>query len=639
MACAGISLHFIAASCLAVTTPDETLEFFQEEARVITAARQTQAIAEVPMAVDVITADEIRLSGASNLWDLFRFRVGMDVLDARSQDGNRAIVSQRGFPHEYAGNVLLLVDGRSAYQMNIAGVLWEQLPVQMQDIDRIEIIRGPNAALYGTGAGVGVIHILTKKPQSQSRVSLDTRGGSRGLVQAYQAVEAPVGKSTLRISHTFKQEDGMPITADPARSGDDHLRKNVLNLRSWIPLSSRSTLEVLGGGSWQNMGLGASQSSQRGDFENDFQSVKYAQELSGDGMVEVMTSRNDSRGNTAQMGVPIDSRQLQYDAEALHRFSWAQGRLNTTYGTSYRNVEVSSLYIFGPRQPRPRMEIYRGFLRQAIRPLQRLALHGAVSLESSNFAGIKPNYQLSSVVTLTEEQALRASYSVAYTLRDFLPIFAWLEMPGYRVEGNWDLAQTPYRIRSYETGYYGTFIDKHLETDISLFYSEINDSHRTEAIGLTANRRYQNYDDALARGTEVKLKYRFTPTRWVYTNYTYEHVSDTAGDRGYMTDNVPAHKLNMGVASQWKNGLSASLNLGYKDAYLIRSSAGLVDMPVAAYWRLDARLAYRLPWFSDAEIYVAGQNLASPRHEEFTDGLSIPRTYQGGLRVSFGGSR
>jgi len=70
------------------------------------------------------------------------------------------------------------------------GTFWAQLPVQTQDIERIEIIRGPNAALYGSGAGLGVVNIITKKPSDQTSIALDERGGTRGTVQSYESVNA-----------------------------------------------------------------------------------------------------------------------------------------------------------------------------------------------------------------------------------------------------------------------------------------------------------------------------------------------------------------------------------------------------------------------------------------------------------------
>lgn len=166
------------------------MEFFAHEAQTVTASRRLPPVREAPVAVRVITGEKIRTSGATNLRDLLRFHVGMDVLDGRSVDGNRAIVSVRGFPEEFVDRLQVLVDGRSVYNVYSGGVYWEQLPVQLQDIERIEIVRGPNAALYGSNAALGVVNIITKKPSSDRSVSAYLLRGNTDLFQSGTAYES-----------------------------------------------------------------------------------------------------------------------------------------------------------------------------------------------------------------------------------------------------------------------------------------------------------------------------------------------------------------------------------------------------------------------------------------------------------------
>ncbi len=78
-------------------------------------------------------------SGALELLDLLRFRLGMDILEARSGNGGRGIISVRGFPREYVHNLQVLLDGRTVFSGYGGGVFWQQLPVQLQDIERIKI--------------------------------------------------------------------------------------------------------------------------------------------------------------------------------------------------------------------------------------------------------------------------------------------------------------------------------------------------------------------------------------------------------------------------------------------------------------------------------------------------------------------
>ncbi|HVO33552.1 MAG TPA: Plug domain-containing protein, partial [Elusimicrobiota bacterium] len=124
--------HFLIACAFAASLARPALaddgdafQFFQEEAEVVTASRRPQLLEDIPMAVDVVTAEEIRASGATTIADLLRYRVGMDVLDGRSVDGQRSIVAIRGFPQEWVHNIQVLIDGRSVYDPISGSNYWE----------------------------------------------------------------------------------------------------------------------------------------------------------------------------------------------------------------------------------------------------------------------------------------------------------------------------------------------------------------------------------------------------------------------------------------------------------------------------------------------------------------------------------
>ena len=149
------ALLLLALAAVPASAADDAFDFYREVAMVSVASRRPEAAWRAPVAVDVVTAEEIKAYGYSSLPDLLRFRAGMDVVCARSADGNRAIVSARGFARDFVSEMQVLVDGRSVYSPFLGGVYWASLPVQMQDIERVEIVRGPNAALYGSNSALG----------------------------------------------------------------------------------------------------------------------------------------------------------------------------------------------------------------------------------------------------------------------------------------------------------------------------------------------------------------------------------------------------------------------------------------------------------------------------------------------------
>jgi iron complex outermembrane recepter protein len=135
--------------------------------QITSVGRKAQQVAKAPAAVYVITQEDIRRSGATQLPDVLRMVPGLGV--ARI-NGSSWAISSRGDAWQYSNKMLVLVDGRSVYSRLFSGVYWNVQDVILEDVDRIEVIRGPGAVMWGSNAVNGVISIITKKSQA-------TRGG------------------------------------------------------------------------------------------------------------------------------------------------------------------------------------------------------------------------------------------------------------------------------------------------------------------------------------------------------------------------------------------------------------------------------------------------------------------------------
>lgn len=143
---------------------DELLDMSIEDlmdVEIVSVSRRAQSLNRSSAQVTVITAEDIHYSGLTNIPEILRMAPGVDV---QRLDRSRYVVSVRGFQGRISDRILVLINGRSAGNPVLAGINWESLPVMIEDIDRIEIVRGPGGGAWGANAENGVINIITKEP-------------------------------------------------------------------------------------------------------------------------------------------------------------------------------------------------------------------------------------------------------------------------------------------------------------------------------------------------------------------------------------------------------------------------------------------------------------------------------------------
>ena len=612
---------------------DEAFRFFAEEGRASTALRRVSPTQGSPVPVDVVTAEEIAASGAVNLWDLLRFRVGLDVIEGRSNGAsNRAVVSVRGIPRDASNELLVLLDGRSVYDPLGGATIWERIPVQLQDIERIEIVRGPNAALYGSNAGLGVINIITRRPAAPLAGEATAKGGTQRFGEFAAAGETAGARGGLRLSATSRTQTGFPTAEDVSVRGNDFQHDHTGNLRG-LARVGENTLELLGGISRQDFGKSFGTFPQS-HVESHFQTVRLNRPTGADSSLEVTVSRDESitRDFPDANGNETGTRYWQYDTQGLHTLAWADGRLHTTYGAAWRYAASASSYLYGATPLRTNRTV-RGFLHQSIQVLPAVNVMGGLNLETANAGGFHKDFQAAVLWSPVEEQSLRFSFSRANTKPQIYHRYADFDANAFvHVTGSSQLDPSP--LTNYEAGWRGLFLEHALTLELTGFYTEIQRHLNLEQVSGPAfvNLTYMNTNVVLLRGLEASLRWRAGPGRSFYANYTQEKVTDQDAHAIYL-NTTPRHKVNLGFDWALPFHLRTSMNAGWKDAYMADSTSGAAQAPVPAFWRLDARVSWApASWL---ELFVAGQNLEQPYRREYVDGLVVPRRIQAGTTVRF----
>ncbi|MBK7759787.1 MAG: TonB-dependent receptor plug domain-containing protein [Deltaproteobacteria bacterium] len=182
---------------------------------VVTASRFAQDPLTAPAAVTIISQDDIRMSTASTVAELLQTVPGLDMMQLTASNPE---VSIRGFNQRLSNKVLVLVDGRTVYMDFIGSTLWSALPLTLEDIERIEIIRGPGSAIYGANAFGGVINIITRAPgdvSQQNQVSV--AGGSAGLARGSVNLAGRDDRLAWKTTAGVQQLGRWSQDADPSR--------------------------------------------------------------------------------------------------------------------------------------------------------------------------------------------------------------------------------------------------------------------------------------------------------------------------------------------------------------------------------------------------------------------------------------
>src|ERR1017187_7333601 len=152
-------LTFPGTSALSAQSPDLTQKSLEDlmNIEVTSVSKKEQTTSQAAAAVFVISREDIRRSGALNIPDLLRMVPGLDVAQI---DASKWAISARGFNGQYSDKLLVLIDGRTVYNPIFAGVFWDAPNVILDNIERIEVVRGPGAAVWGSNAVNGVINII-----------------------------------------------------------------------------------------------------------------------------------------------------------------------------------------------------------------------------------------------------------------------------------------------------------------------------------------------------------------------------------------------------------------------------------------------------------------------------------------------
>jgi iron complex outermembrane receptor protein len=609
-----------------------------------------QRATEVPANMIIVTREEIARSGARDIPSILRHVAGVDVLQWANDNFD---VSARGYNQAYSARTLVLVDGRQVYVDSFGFTPWSALPVELGTIRQIEVVKGPNAALFGFNAVAGVINIITDNPRYDDIGTFSLRAGSQSLVEASGAVRLAWGRDAF-----FRLSGG-------ARSGTPFGTAN--------PLSVDGTPRHKNGRSELNAKAGIVLPK---DVELQFEaSHSQATQTEVSGGYKLQTSQYVTNSVMGRLLADTDWGLIKI-AGYSNWVSWSRAVAPGAAAPKLQNqlsvIGAEDVFSVAPDHT---IRIAAAYRHNDVAPTDRR--YGWISFNAGS-GSVMWNWQVLPELAFTN--ALRYD-SVTYTSRLFrggpgmppsdgppLTIGDWSFNSGlvwnastddtFRLIASrgvqlpnlvqvWDTAAgqpqlgppqpplplRPSKVINVEALWNHTFTSFGARLQVAAFHQQTTDVISTgsgtfDSPGLPGMAPI-NVGSSAADGLELSLNGRFDEA-WTWSlSYRLEIIDDNYAKGIVRTDLVnyedttPKHVLKAGLgyaAGRWQ--IDGHMQFQSDSAGLRRVGQSRLMVPIQPFSTMDARIAYRLT--DQLTLAVSGQNLLNAQQQQ-TSGPEVER--------------
>lgn len=625
--------------------------FLQDQPIVLTASRLGHPVNEAPAAVTVIDRRMIDASGFRDVPSLLRLVPGFQVAYAR---GNLAAVTYHGLSSVYPRRMQVLVDGRSIYTTAYGQVLWETLPVSVDDIERIEVVRGPNGATHGVNAFFATVNIITRAGGDDPGGSLLAAAGMHSVREGTARYSGQSGPLGYRVTVSRREDDRYVSLADDARV-------TFVNGRADYRISTRDDVILHGGYSESRHHEGDNASpytplrEPRGG--NYFADAKWRRVYDADTEVTVHLHRTvDELRDEYRLVIPRvrpalpvggvnapynqDYRLVRNGAEVsgiLHPLR--NLRLATAVEARYDSAQ--SAFYTGTGQTFSGY-IYRLSAAAEYRPHAAWLLHAGAMVEKNYSVGTKVSPRLAVNYLPAPHHSFRVSVSRGYRSPTFLENYAdtkWTDRgqllnQEYRSPGNLSAES----IDALDVGYIFRNPERGVTVDTRYFYNRVHHiielftvrfpTAGAELFGDGRYRAFGNLFEGRQRGAEASVRWQLTRASWVVVNQTW--TSTVANNVDY-ANSSPDNDTSVLASHRFDGTIVASAAYYRQNGMTWIGTAGGGRVP--QYDRLDARVAktFKVEGRS-VEWAVVGQSLLGSYVEQ-TPGLQFSRRYFTTLRI------
>ncbi len=657
------------------------------EMTVYGASRRAERITEAPAAISTLAPKEIQLySATGQLPRLLEMQPGVDIVQSGVQDFN---INTRGFNSSLNRRLLVLLDGRDLAIAFLGSQEWNGLPIPLEDIGRLELVRGPGSALYGPNAFNGVINITTPAPKEV-----------QGTKISYSAGELALQRADVRHAQVFGEH--LSFKANAGRVQSSTWTRNRAHAGPYeYPGLSREA-RALNTGNVVSMYFNG-----RVDYEFDenvitaeggFSEVQNEVFLTGIGRVQVTKAHkpwgrlNFSNPNLNVMfwaqgrksiepqysllsGAPLDERSGIVNGEIQYNFNLLDDAMRVVLGVSHRYYHVNTRGTLMAEKQDDNTSGAFGQVEYA--PVEWIKFVAAARWDRSTLHESQWSPKGAIVWTPHPDHSLRATYNQAFQVPNYsefflrvgagtVPTSSYVDPrnPGQPVpilaRGNPNLRVE--KITGYEVGYKGIFFDKKLFVTIDGYFNQAKDFItdllqgvnplypynppaglaevlRTRLPGLTIVDgkpavviSYTNAGKVDETGVEVSFNYYFDEEFSINGNWTwydFKVKEQQVGD--ILLPNAPKHKFAAGF--MWTRPDGIDLSMSARNVQPFPWAAGVFAGPIRAYTIVNGSVAYRLS--KNYRLSLTVTNMFDNRVYQIFGGSVIGRQAIGTITATF----
>jgi len=615
---------------------------------VTSVSKTEQKLSRTASAVFVITQGDIQHSGATNIPDLLRMVPGLDVAQINS---NTWAITARGFNGQFSKELLVMLDGRTVYVPTFGGVFWDVLDLPLENIDRIEVIRGPGGAIWGANAVNGIINIITKKASETGGALLSAGGGTYEQGFGTAQYGGKLGSKTdYRVYTRYLNRDHLPDAATGKNGHDDwHTLRGGFRIDS--SLSSKDTWMV----------QGDVYTGQEGNPTTFLPSVTSPAQLDTVMLVDLSGGFLQSVWNHVYSTRSDTSLQISFDryrrndrlgedrstvnADFQHHFLWGE-RHKVVWGLGYRFSTSDTMGNFSVSLNPANLntQTFSGFFQDEISlipdrvyftlgtKIERDYFTGFVAMPSARVAWSPTGRQMfwaavskADRTPATDDTHLRVNLGGFPGSRGTPVLLSLFGNPHFKNEG----------VIAYEAGFRRTVFDN-LSFDFAAYYNSYTDQQTTEpgtlffegapapphmVLPLT----YQNLMHGETLGFEIAANWK-PARRWTLSpGFALERIHLHTEAASKDTSTVPDEETDSPRQSaQLRSHLDLPRGLSWDASGYFVDRLKILGIP--AYTRLDTQLTWR--WSEQISFSIVGQDLLRDHHLEFIDAKSAARTTQ-----------